>query len=335
MIASWARGIFTFSRICRRVAPNDAGRLDRVRLDVADAALDQAGDDREGVEDAGDHARDDGDRHQVDERDQVDELRQRLEDVVDRSQDPRERAALGGPDPEADADGDRRARWRRAPAMRCPWPSSHCADDPDQREHQEGGDRRAPAADDERDQRDPDQHHGPRRLDEEVPERHEPVLDDVVADPARDLEQERVRVLDVVEHRLDPRQQPVARRRARVDGADAEQRGRRRPSRRSRRPSRSTPVRRRRRSSSVRWRCAGFVRSATASVTRSSAIAMTTMTMPARMRERRVGVQAARDDVAEALAADQARRSRPSRARRGSSGSRRAAASGARAAAAP
>ena len=38
----------------------------------------------------------------------------------------------------------------------------------------------------------------------------------------------------------------------------------------------------RRRSSSVRWRRAGFVRSATASVTRSSAIAITTITRPAR-----------------------------------------------------
>ena len=163
----------------------------------------------------------------------------------------------------------------------------------------------AAAADDERDQRDAEQHHGPRRLDEEVPERDEAVLDDMVADPARDLEEERVRVLDVVEHRLDPRQQPVARR-----SCASSRRRRRAAARRRRTPITATAVatearRRRRRRSSVRCRWAGFVRSATASVTRSSAIAMTTMTMPARMRERRVGVQSADDDVAEALAADQ------------------------------
>ncbi len=69
----------------------------------------------------------------------------------------------------------------------------------------------------------PSERHGPRRLHEEVPEGNEPVLDDVVAEPARHPEQERVRVLDVVEHGLDPSEEPVAGARARVVGADAEE----------------------------------------------------------------------------------------------------------------
>ena len=77
------------------------------RLDVAEAVLDEARDDRERVEDARDHARHDRDRHQVDERDQVDELRQRLQHVVHGPQELRERPALRRPDPETEPDGNR------------------------------------------------------------------------------------------------------------------------------------------------------------------------------------------------------------------------------------
>ena len=67
MIASCASGIFTFIRICLRVAPNDAAASTVFGSTLRDAALDQPDDDRERVEDAGDHARNDRDGHQVDE----------------------------------------------------------------------------------------------------------------------------------------------------------------------------------------------------------------------------------------------------------------------------
>ena len=146
---------------------------------------------------------------------------------------------------------------------------------------------------------------GHGRLDEEVPERHEPVLDDVVADPARDLEQERVRVLDVVEHRLEPCQQPVARRRARVVGTDAEQRARRRSSRSiatavtSGGDAQSSPQ-------LVGEMALGGIRALGHRLGDAIERHRHHHDHDAReQRERRIGVEAARDDVAEALAADQ------------------------------
>ena len=46
MIASRASGIFTFSSICSRVAPNDVAASTDVGRDVADAALDEPDHDR-------------------------------------------------------------------------------------------------------------------------------------------------------------------------------------------------------------------------------------------------------------------------------------------------
>src|SRR3954454_10449196 len=196
------------------------GRLDRVCLHVPDAALDESGDDRERVEHARDHARDDRDWHQVDERDQVDELRQGLEDVVDGSEDLREHLALRRADSEPDAyrDGEHGRDEHLGSSVHRGVP---LADDTDQRQHEERRDRSTAPADDERHEHDPGERYRPRRLDEKVAERDEPVLDDVVADPARDREQPRVRILDVVEDRLQSREQPVTGRFARVVGADA------------------------------------------------------------------------------------------------------------------
>ena len=143
MIASRASGIFTFSEHLPPRRAERAGRLDVVRRDVANAALDEPDDDGERVEHAGDDAGDDRDRHQVDERDDVDELRQRLQHVVDRPQDLRDARALGRPDAEPDADDDRQHRrdehLRERVHRRRP-----LADDADRREHHER--RRPPAA---------------------------------------------------------------------------------------------------------------------------------------------------------------------------------------------
>src|SRR5206468_1058688 len=73
------------------------GRLDRIRCHVPHAPLHQPLNHRKGVEDAGDDARHDRDGHQVDEGNDVDELRKRLQDVVDRPEHPRDDPALGGP----------------------------------------------------------------------------------------------------------------------------------------------------------------------------------------------------------------------------------------------
>src|SRR5262249_45371936 len=108
--------------------------------------------------------------------------------------------------------------------------------------------------------------------------RRESVLDDRVADPARDVEQHGVGVAHVVEHRLDPREDPVAGRPARVHGARAEQArgcdGRNRDAGRGQRREPEAPAQVER---------GGPARSATASVSRSSAIAITTITIPARI----------------------------------------------------
>ena len=84
---------------CRPICP---GRLDALGRDVLQASLDEARDHGEGVEHGREDARHDRDRHQVDERDDVDELRQGLQHVVDRTKDVRDRAALRRPDPEAE-----------------------------------------------------------------------------------------------------------------------------------------------------------------------------------------------------------------------------------------
>ena len=76
------------------------GCLDGLGGDVAHATLDEADDDGECVENTGDNPWDDRNRHQIDERDDVDELRQRLQHVVDRPQALRDSVALGREDPE-------------------------------------------------------------------------------------------------------------------------------------------------------------------------------------------------------------------------------------------
>ena len=117
-----------------------------------------------------------------------------------------------------------------------------------------------------------------------VPQRLDPVLHDEVAGRVRQVaEEERVRVLDVVEPALDVVAEPVLRGPARPDGAGvehmAEHRRQPRPPRRRMRCTRAgrAPC------AAVRCRFAGSVRFAIASVDRSSAIAMITIATPAKI----------------------------------------------------
>ena len=106
-----------------REAPNaDAASTGR-RRHVAHAGGHQPDHDRDRVQHRGDHARDPRHRHQVDERDDVDELRQRLERVEQRAQQLLHARALGGPDARSRCRSPRRARWPPAPARPCPSPA--------------------------------------------------------------------------------------------------------------------------------------------------------------------------------------------------------------------
>jgi hypothetical protein len=102
------------SSTCRRVA-RTRPRPRRRRGDVAHAALDEPHDDGEGVETRR-TIPGRSKRHQIDERDDVDELRQRLQDVVDRAQDLRD--AFGSPPPDAERDADHDASDRRDEHLR-------------------------------------------------------------------------------------------------------------------------------------------------------------------------------------------------------------------------
>ena len=182
--------------------------LDRRRRHVAHSTLDEPQRHGEGVEDAGDDPRHDRDRHQVDERDDVDELRQRLQHVVDRSHRLREAVVLGGQHAEHDADhdGHRRRDEHLRERVHGQCPDAH---DSDQREHRERRQCRSEPADDERDQRQPADRREPWSLDQERLHRQQELLEDEDPDPLGDGEHPRRGVLHVVEDDLDLRQQPL------------------------------------------------------------------------------------------------------------------------------
>ena len=146
-------------------------------------------------------------RHQVDERDDVDELRQRLQRVEQRPQQPLHARALRRPDADRDPDQRRRCAVATSTCEAVSIAGLPDAHDPDRSEHQERRDRRAHAAQHEGDRCEAPEHDEPRRLHEQQAQRLEEVLEDEVADRLGDAEDERGRILDVVERVLDPAEQ--------------------------------------------------------------------------------------------------------------------------------
>ena len=101
MIASRASGILTFMQRLQSRRTERVGGLDRMRRHVAHTRIDETDHDGGGVQHGREDTRHDRDGHQIDERDDVHELRQRLQHVehgshrladADRSQPPRHRA---------------------------------------------------------------------------------------------------------------------------------------------------------------------------------------------------------------------------------------------------
>ena len=103
-------------------------------------------------------------------------------------------AQTPSPTPSSDREHRRDEHLRERVHRRLPH-----AQNADRDEHGERRQRRSPPADDEGDGCQAGDRDEPRRLDEEVLERQEDVLDEEVADRLGDAEDERRRVLDVVE----------------------------------------------------------------------------------------------------------------------------------------
>src|SRR5215210_880714 len=156
-----------------------ARRLDRVRRDVPESRRDEPDHDRRCIEHRRDQARHVRHGHQVDEGDDVDELRQRLQHVEDRAQDAREEGALRCRDAERDPerDGDQRRDEDLRGGVHRGLP---LADDADRDEHRERDERRAQAAQHPRHEHDARNRQEPRRLDEEGLQRLEQVHDEEV-----------------------------------------------------------------------------------------------------------------------------------------------------------
>ena len=265
----------------------------------------------------------DRDRHQVDERDDVDELRQRLQHVVDRAQRSAATVRLSAAHtPSRKPSDDASARRHEHLRERCPSPVPTRPITPIETSIASvviSAGRRplttnAIAVE-------PEQHHEPRRLDEEA----------VAAAGARTAtmklpigfvmcEDERRRVLDVVEHRLDLREQPVLRRPARTRRRRRRTRSRGRPRAPTAAAAASVSRCSRRRLASVTWRCAGSVRFGHRLGRAVERDRHDHDRGAGEDRERRVRVEAARDRRRRGPGRRSARRSRPSRARTGSSG---------------
>ena len=198
MMAGRASGILTFQRSRLPGRAERGRRLDRGGRDLAQADGDEPDHDRDRVRHGCDDARHPADVEERNDRNQVHELRQRLQRVEHGSQDALDAWALGRPDAhrESDQQGQqgRDDHLRGRIHRRLPHPH-----DSDRREQHAGGDRLAGARHDQGDRGHAADDEPPGRPDEEHAQGLEPVGHDPVAERVRDGIDHAIRVL----HRLD------------------------------------------------------------------------------------------------------------------------------------